>query len=66
MSIFGTRRMAKNRRFDYTPRYYEPSSEQIRRKRSIRFHSKTRRGRQPSFIAVALLLLLALYIYTSL
>lgn len=53
------------RRFQYEPRFYDPS-EDDRMKRRMRITSHTRRGRQPAFIVVALLLLLAFYIYTKL
>ncbi len=55
----------KPRRFEYDPRFYDPSHDDRIRQR-IRFKSKTRRGMQPAFITVAVLLLLALFIYTRL
>ena len=59
------RHRPKARRFHYEPRFYDPSSDERIRQR-MRFTSKTRRGKQPAFIAVAVLLLLALYVYTTL
>lgn len=59
------RHRPKARRFQYEPRFYDPSRDE-RMKRRIRFKSKTRRGKQPAFIAVAVLLLIAFYIYTKL
>lgn len=59
------RHRPKARRFNYDPRFYDPSEEE-RKTQRVRFDSKTRRGKQPAFIAVAVLLLLVLYIYTRL
>ncbi len=59
------RHRPKARRFQYEPRFYDPSQDE-RSKQRIRFKSKTRRGKQPAFIAVAVLLLIAFYIYTTL
>lgn len=55
----------KPRRFHYEPRFYDPKADDRLRQR-LRFKSPVRRGKQPAFIAVALLLLLAFYIYTTL
>lgn len=59
------RHRPKARKFNYEPRFYDPSEEE-RKKERVRFTSKTRRGKQPAFITVAVLLLIALYIYTQL
>lgn len=59
------KRRPKARRFQYEPRFYDPGKDE-RMKRRLRFDSKTRRGKQPAFIIVGLLLVLALYIYTKL
>lgn len=59
------RHRPKPRRFQYEPRFYDPSKDE-RLKRRLHIKSNTRRGKQPAFIAVALLLLLAFYIYTKL
>ena len=57
---------APNRgRFHYEPRFYDPSHDEAL-KQKLRFKTNTRRGKQPAFIAVAVLLLLALYLYTKL
>lgn len=55
----------KVRRFHYEPRFYDPAHDE-RLKRRLHITSNTRRGKQPAFIAVALLLLLAFYIFTKL
>lgn len=59
------RTRVKNRRFEYTPRFYDPKEDDRLRQR-LRIQSKTRRGKQPAFIAVAILLAVAIYIYTQL
>jgi hypothetical protein len=59
------RHRPKARRFHYEPRFYDPGKDE-RMKKRIRFKSPTRRGKQPAFIAVAVLLLIAFYIYTNL
>jgi hypothetical protein len=59
------RHRPKNRSFSYEPRFYDPKEDE-RDKRRVRFESKTRRGKQPAFIALAVLLLLALYLYIEL
>ena len=57
------RNRPKPRRFQYEPRFYDPERDQ-KIKRRMHFKSKTRRGKQPAFVAVAILLLLAFYAYT--
>ena len=59
------RHKPKSRRFRYEPRFYDPTEDE-RNKRRMRITTNVRRGKQPAFIAVALLLLLAFYIYTKL
>jgi hypothetical protein len=59
------RHRPKSRKFHYEPRFHDPSEEE-RKQRRVRFESKTRRGKQPAFIAVAVALLLVLYVYTQL
>lgn len=63
--MLSPRHRPKNRKFQYEPRFYDPKDDE-RKKQRIRFQSKTRRGRQPAFVVVAVLLLLALYVYTKL
>lgn len=59
------RHRPKARRFHYEPRFYDPTEDE-RLKKRLHIKSNVRRGKQPAFIAVALLLLLAFYIYTKL
>lgn len=58
-------RMKKPRRFDYEPRYYDPT-EDDRFKRRLRFTSSTRRGRRPPFLFLAILLILSATVYVVL
>jgi hypothetical protein len=55
----------KPRRFDYEPRYYDPT-EDNRFKRRLRFTSSTRRGRRPPFLFLAILLMLVMIVYLAL
>lgn len=55
-------RRAKHRRFDYEPRFYDPS-EDDRLKQRIRVQSKTRRGKRPSFLFLIILFALSLAVY---
>jgi hypothetical protein len=59
MLIPGTR---PPRRFDYEPRYYDPT-EDNRFKRRLRFTSSTRRGKRPPFLFIVILLILVLAVY---
>ena len=59
------RHRPKARRFHYEPRFYDPTEDE-RQKRRFRITSNVRRGRQPAFIAVAVVLLIAFYIFTKL
>ncbi|MEM1042309.1 MAG: hypothetical protein AAGI91_06720 [Bacteroidota bacterium] len=63
--MLSPRHRPKPRRFTYEPRFYDPSHDE-RLKQRLRFKTNTRRGKQPAFIAVAVLLLLALYLYVKL
>lgn len=62
-------RLAKPRGFAYVPRHYDADADE-RRKRRLRFsrpsEKRTRKTKQPAFIAVGLGLVLALYIYANL
>lgn len=54
------------RGFSYEPRFYDPK-EAERRRRTVRIERPPRvkrKTRQPAFIAVGLLLVLALYLYS--
>lgn len=55
-------RQKKPRRFDYEPRYYDPT-EDNRFKARLRFSSKTRRGKRPSFLFIVILTILVLLVY---
>lgn len=59
-------RSVKPRGFSYQPRFYDPKAEASRR-RAIRIERPKvrRKTRQPAFIAVGLLLVLALYLYIN-
>ena len=65
VSVLIPRSRPRPRRFEYEPRFYDPSKDQ-RLKRRMHFKRKTRRGKQPAFVGVAVLLLVALGIYTHL
>lgn len=64
--MFGLgRTRTQHRRFTYQPRFHDTKrDDRVRRK--IRVSSHRRRGRQPAFILLALLLLAAVYVYTRL
>lgn len=61
--LFG--RKAQPRKFDYTPRYYDPRKDDSL-KRRMRIQSRVRRRRSPiALFYLAALLLTALYIYNA-
>jgi len=55
----------RHRRFQYQPRYYDPTRDE-RLKRRIRIKSKARRGRTPGLLWFLILCLMALYVYFKL
>ena len=58
-------RKPRPRRFDYTPRYYDPTKDDSL-KRRMRIQSRVRRRRSPiALYYLAALLLTALYIYNA-
>lgn len=62
--LFG--RKAQPRKFDYTPRYYDPKKNDSL-KRRMRIQSRVRRRRSPlALLYLAALLLTAFYIYNAL
>ena len=66
MGLFTPSRKTKPRRFDYEPRYYDPSKDE-RLRRRIRIQSRARRRRSPlGLLYLAGLLLFAIYIYNAL
>jgi hypothetical protein len=52
------------RRFQYDPRFYDPT-EDDRLKRRIRFSSNTRRGRRPPFLVLLIVFILVGLIYAA-
>ena len=65
MGMFISNRRSKPRRFDYEPRYYNPKKDESI-KRRMRVQSRSRRRRDPSaVIYLAMLLIVALFIYGS-
>jgi hypothetical protein len=61
--LFG--RKTQPRKFDYTPRYYDPRKDDSL-KRRMRIQSRVRRRRSPvALYYLAALLLTALYIYNA-
>ncbi len=62
--MFGRQR-ATNRRFEYTPRYYNPAKDESL-KRRMRIKTRAKRRNPTSVIWFAMLLIFALYIYTHL
>lgn len=65
---FRNGKLSRPRGFTYTPRFYDPDSEE-RRKRQLRFtrpsERRQRTTRQPAFIAVGLTLVAVFYIYSN-
>lgn len=61
-------RKPQHRRFDYQPRFYDPEEEE-RRRRSIRIKKDPslarRKTKQPTFIALGLLLVLVFFLYVN-
>jgi len=57
-------RQKKPRRFDYEPRFYDPT-EDDRFKRRLRFTGRSRRGKRPNFLVVLIILILVLLIYVA-
>lgn len=64
MSIIGGRNR-KPRKFDYDPRFYDPSNDEDI-KRRMRVRRKSRRRDPTSILYLIGLLLFTIYIYTSL
>ena len=60
------RRRVQPRRFHYEPRFYDPSKdERVKRKMRVARTYARPKTKQPAFIAVALGLLLVLYLYLN-
>ena len=64
MGIFLPGRRVKPRRFDYEPRYYNPKKDDDI-KRRMRVQGRSRRRSPVSAFYMAMLLLLAFWIYTK-
>ena len=65
MGIFIQNKRAAPRRFDYEPRFYNPEKDQ-KLKQRMRIKSRAHRRRGPSGVVYfAMLLCLALYIYSK-
>lgn len=60
--LFG--RKPRPRRFDYTPRYYDPRKDE-KLKRRMRVHRRVRRRSPIALFYFAALLITALYIYMA-
>jgi len=55
----------RNKRFEYTPRYYNPQHDpEERRKRRMKFESNVRRGKNRPIYFYAILLILAIILYS--
>ncbi len=66
MGIFVPGKRRQNKRFSYEPRYYDPRKEQSIRRR-MRIRSRAHKRRSPAgAVYFAILLILALYIYSQL
>jgi hypothetical protein len=65
MGLFVQNKRSKPRRFDYEPRYYNPEKDQ-KLKHRMRVKSRAQRRRGPAGVVyIAMLLCLALYIYSK-
>jgi len=65
MGLLGPNRGSGHRRYSYEPRYYNPEKEE-RLKRRMRIESKARRRKSPAgLIYFAIILGLAVYVYTK-
>jgi hypothetical protein len=66
MGLFVPSNRTSHRRFAYRPRFYDPKKDD-RIKKRIRIQGRARRRRSPiGIIYFLLLLMMAIYIYTSL
>lgn len=56
-----------HRRFEYTPRYYDPKKdEQALRRRQIKFESNVRRGSHRPLLIIIVMFIIAVIIYSYL
>ena len=66
MGLFFQNRKVRPRRFDYEPRYYDPTRDESL-KRRMRIGSRARRRRSPlALLYLLALLIFAIYIYRAL
>jgi len=66
MSIFIGGARARNRRFSYDPRFYNPKrDEDLKRRMRIKSLSRRKRRNPAGIILFIILLAMALYIYNS-
>jgi hypothetical protein len=66
MALFMPGRRKAPRKFSYEPRYYNPKKEEDL-KRRMRIQSRVRKRRNPaSLIVLVVILIFALYVYSSL
>ena len=59
------RQRVTHKRFDYTPRYYNPEKDESL-KRRMRIKTRTKRRNPTTVVWFAIVLLLAFYVYTQL
>ncbi|MCZ7555241.1 MAG: hypothetical protein M5R41_02400 [Bacteroidia bacterium] len=60
-------RKPQHKRFEYLPRYYDPSrDESARDRRRIKFERTVRRGNHRPFIVIVAMFILAYILYTIL
>ncbi len=60
-------RKPQYKRFEYLPRYYDPSKDESERKRRrITFERSTRRGRHRPFLIILIMFVLVILIYSIL
>ena len=65
MGVFIQNRRSRPRRFDYEPRFYDPKKDEGI-KRRMRVQSRARRRRSPTgIIYLAILLIVALFVYSN-
>jgi hypothetical protein len=59
-------RKPEHRKFDYTPRYYDPKKdEDSRRRRRVQFERTARRGSHRPMIVLVLIFILAYLVYLN-
>ena len=60
-------RKPQYRRFEYTPRYYDPTKdEDARRRRRFQFHSNVRRGSHRPLLIIIVLFIIVFLMYSFL